>query len=174
MRSKGLAGRWERAIRGPVELVRCCEVERLVWVLAVVDLTPAVEGGLGVLEAAQWIEGQHFGGQAAVEALVLAAALRMVRLGVDGLHAELEQPQLQRRPLSGPAAAPWRAVVDIDRLGQAMVAESPFQASSHGLRLLVGAGRQADGEARMVVDHRQGMQPGATVQAHAALEVHLP
>jgi hypothetical protein len=90
--------------------------------LAVVDMAPAVEGGLRRVEAVQGLHrsgpGKDFRFEAAMQALVLAAALRMIRPAVDGFDAELEQPEAQRRPLAGLAAAPGRAVVDIDRIGE--------------------------------------------------------
>ena len=54
------------------------------------------------------------------------------------------------------------------------MAERHLQSCLHGLRLLVGAGRKPNGEARMIVDDGQRMQPRATTQSHLPLDVHLP
>ncbi len=58
--------------------------------LAVIDVAPAIEGGLRIVKAREGYEREHFGGKAAVEAFVLAATLRMIRLAVNGLDPELE------------------------------------------------------------------------------------
>ena len=74
--------------------------------LAIINMTPVVQGGLRVVDACERHDREHLGGKAAVEALILAAPLWMVGLGVNGLDAELEQPEAQRGPLARPAAAP--------------------------------------------------------------------
>jgi hypothetical protein len=137
-------------------------------------MAPAIEGGLRILKTRKRREREHFRLEAAVEALVLAAPLRMIGSAVNGLDAELEQPDAQRRPLAGPATAPGRAVIDIDLFRQAVMAERRLQPCLHGLCLLVGASRKPHGEARMIIDDGQRMQPGAATQSHLPLEVHLP
>ena len=61
--------------------------------LAIIDMAPAIEGCLRIVEAHERREREHFGGKAAMEALVLATPLRMIGLAVNGLDAELEQPE---------------------------------------------------------------------------------
>jgi len=61
--------------------------------LAVIDMAPAIESSLRVVEACERCEREHFGRKAAVEALIFATSLRMIRLAVNGLDAELQQPE---------------------------------------------------------------------------------
>ncbi len=98
----------------------------------------------------------------------------MVGPTVDQLDAELEQPHAQPGPALPGGVTPGRAVVDEDRLGQPIATEGRLQVRLHGLGLLIGAGLQARGEARVVVDDGQRVTPLATGQRHPALEVHLP
>src|SRR5579863_7012946 len=109
-----------------------------------------------------------------MEALVLAAALRVVGTAVDQIDAELEQPHAEPGPALARGVAPGRAVVDEDRLWQAVAAEGRDQVSLHRAALLIGAGRKARREARVVVDHGQRMAALAAGQGDPALEVHLP
>ncbi len=54
------------------------------------------------------------------------------------------------------------------------MAERCLQPHFHGLCLLVGTGRKSHGEARMIVNDGQRIQPRTAAQSHASLEVHLP
>ena len=142
--------------------------------LRVVEKSPAVEALLHLIEIAEGPCGKDLCFKCAVEALVLAAALRMVGTGMDDLDAELEQEDAERRPLAGHAAAPGRSVVDIEGIRQAVEAEGAFQQRPYRLRPLVAAGRKAEREARVIVEHGERMAPSAFTDLHAALEVHLP
>src|SRR6202000_3034696 len=75
----------------PVATGRGRQVQPLVGPLEVVDFAPAVEGALRLGEAGEALEREDLGLEGAVEALVLAAALRVVGARVDQLDAELEQ-----------------------------------------------------------------------------------
>jgi hypothetical protein len=109
-----------------------------------------------------------------VEALVLAAALRVIRPAVQHANAELEQPDAEPGPALAGCVAPWRAVVDKERLRQSVVAEHPLQALLHRGGLLVAAGLQPHRIARMVIHNGQRMTASAARQRDVALEVHLP
>jgi hypothetical protein len=50
------------------------------------------------VEAAELLQREHFGLERAVETLVLAAALRMVRPAVHDIDAQLEQPHAELGP----------------------------------------------------------------------------
>ena len=93
---------------------------------------------------------------------------------MDQLDAELEQPHAKmREALSGPIA-PRVAVVDIHCIRQPVASERPLQSAANRGVLLIGAGRQANRVARMVVYHRQRMAGDPVGEPHPALEVHLP
>ena len=109
-----------------------------------------------------------------METLVLAAALRVIGPAVQHGNAELEQPDGQPGPALTRRNAPGPAVVDEERLRQSITPEHQRQPLLHRVALFVGAGRQADGIARMIIDHRQGMAAHLAGKPHPALEVHLP
>ena len=140
----------------------------------IVDCAPGIEGALHLGEIAEALEREHLGLQRAVEALVLAAALRMIGSAVQDSDAELEQPHAEPGPALAGGIAPRVAVVDEEGLRQAVAAERQLQPVLHGAALLVGAGRKAQIVARMVVDHGQRMASAAARKRHVALEVHLP
>ncbi len=91
--------------------------------LEVVELAPGIERSLGLGKAAEAAQREQLGLERAVEALVLAAALRMVGPGVDEPDLELGQPDPQLGPAGALAVAPRPAIVDEQRLGQPMAAE---------------------------------------------------
>src|ERR1700710_338870 len=109
-----------------------------------------------------------------MEAFVLTAALRMIRTAVDDPDAELEQPYLEPRPALARRVSPRRAVVDEERIRQAVVAEGPLQPLAHGLAALIRTGLQAKIVARMIVHHRQRMALRIVAKPDPAFEVHLP
>ena len=109
------------------------------------------------------------------EALVLAAALRMIRPGMDEPDAELGEPDAEPGPgcaagiaprtchcrRTAPSGRPWRRKM------------RSSLARTVGL-LLVGAGLQAGAEARMIVDQGQRVARASVAEPDPALEVHLP
>lgn len=103
----------------------------------VVDVAPAVEGLLRLGMAGECRKGEDLCLEAAMEAFVLAAALRVVGCGVDEVDGELEQPDAQLCPLIGHAGAPWRTVIGIDGHRQSVVTQDRLHPRVHGLHALV-------------------------------------
>jgi hypothetical protein len=68
------------------------KLERLVRLLGVVDVAPAVEGALGSGEIGEGRSGQYLGLEAAMEAFVLAHGLWMIGPRMADLDAMLDQP----------------------------------------------------------------------------------
>src|SRR5436305_9205467 len=125
--------------------------------LEIVDFAPGVEGALRLGEVAEAAQREHLGIERAMEALVLTAALRMIGTAVNDADAELEQPYLEPRPVLPRRVSPGRAVVDEERIRQAVAAEGHLQPIAHGVAALIGASLQAKVIARMIVHHRQRM-----------------
>jgi hypothetical protein len=67
--------------------------------LEVIDLAPGIEGALGLVQALESLQSEDFVMQGAVEAFVLAAALGVVRPGIDRLDTQLEQPYPKPGPV---------------------------------------------------------------------------
>ena len=97
----------------------------------------------------------------------------MVGAAVAEADAEAQQPDAERGVRRGRTIAPGRAVVDDDPFRQAVTTECRLKMPLHRLALLVATGRQAQVEARAVVQHGQRMA-AARGQGKMALEVHLP
>src|SRR5258707_14628002 len=76
----------------PVTTCRHLLSKRLMRPLEIVDLAPGIESTLRLGEIAKAAQCQHLDGKRAVEAFVLAAALRVVRAAMNDLDAELEKP----------------------------------------------------------------------------------
>lgn len=89
-----------------------------------------------------------------MEAFVLAPALRMIRAAMNDPDAELEQPYLKPCPALARGVSPRRAIVDEERIRQAVTAEGQLQPLTHGVAALIGASLQAQVIARMIVHHR--------------------
>jgi len=109
-----------------------------------------------------------------VEALILAAALRVVGPAVQEIDAELDEPHTEPGEALSRAVAPRRAVVDEHRIRQAILAKGPVKGATHRGLLFIGTGGKADGIARVVVHHRQRMASLPIGERHPAFEVHLP
>src|SRR5256885_5369039 len=109
-----------------------------------------------------------------MEAFILAAALRVVRTTVNDGDAELEKPYRKPCPSFTRGVSPGRAIVDEERLRQAVVAEGSFQAATSGAAGLIGESLQAQVIARVIVYYRQWMALRLIAKPHPALEVHLP
>src|SRR3954468_4962406 len=73
-----------------VAAARYLLVERFMRPLEIVDFAPGVEGALRFGEIAEAAQRKHLGLERAVEALVLAAALWMIRPAVNDADTELE------------------------------------------------------------------------------------
>ena len=127
--------------------------------LRVVDVAPAVEGALGSGEIGKGWAGQHLGLEAAVEAFVLAHGLRMIGPRMADPDAVLDQPDPERSERATRSVAPGRAVVGDQPLRQAVAAEGDDELLPDRLGPLVGTGRKHHGEARVIVEHGQRMQP---------------
>lgn len=93
-----------RAVARPIAACRCLLAERLVRPFEIINPAPLIEGALDVDEPAERAQREHLGLEGAVEALVLAAALRMIRPAVDELDAELEQPDSEPREVLAEAS----------------------------------------------------------------------
>jgi hypothetical protein len=102
-------------------------VESFVRAFEIVEGAPLIEGALDGRQVFEAREGEDFGFERAVEALIFASALRVIRAAVDQPDPELEEPDAQPRPRLGEREAPRPAVVDEHRLGQAIEPERGFQ-----------------------------------------------
>src|ERR1700745_3450727 len=118
-------------------------IERLVGPLEVVDLAPLVESALHFGQIAKAPQREDFILERAMEALVLAPALWAIRPAVQDLDAELQQPHGKPGPARLRGIAPGAAVVDEQRLWQAIAAEGCLQMALHRDALFIGAGLQA-------------------------------
>src|SRR4029077_20752479 len=139
----------------------------------VVDVALALEGALTFLDVAEGSLAQHFGFEAGMEALVLAHGLGKVGPAVADGDAQTDEPDTQRViGMLGPIAL-GRAVVGDDLARQPEALEGFVQMTAHSLRSLVGAGRQAEREAGVIVEHGQRMAASGRY-GEVALVVHLP
>src|ERR1700674_3911371 len=109
-----------------------------------------------------------------MEALVLAAALRMVGARMQDIDAKLQQPDTKSRPTLARGITPGCAVVDEESFRQTILTEHPLQALLYRVCLLIGASLQTYGVTRMIVQDGQGMAPARVGQFDPTLEVHLP
>src|SRR5579862_371939 len=150
------------------------EAERIVRPQQVVALAKGVELVLAMFEAGEVEVAQDLELERAMEALVLALGLRMIRTAVGNPNPEPNQPQTKAGERLSPGRAPRRTVIHQHRRRQAVAAKSLGQRRAHGLLALVGAGLEHQREARMVVEHGQRMAAGAVEEREVALEVHLP
>src|ERR1700730_5658329 len=150
------------------------EAERVVRTHQVVAVAEAIELALAVLEAGEVEVAQDFELKRAMEALVLALGLRMIRTTVADSDAEPNQPQAKGGERVISLRAPRSAVVHQNRGRQAIAAKGVDEHGAYGFATLVGAGLKHQREARMVVEHGQRMAAGAIEEGEVALEVHLP
>src|SRR3984893_14365688 len=150
------------------------EAERVVRTHQVVTVAEAIELALAMLEAGEGEVAQDFELKRAMEALVLALGLRMIRTTVADSDAEPNQPQGKGGERVIRLRAPWSAVVHQHRGRQAIAAKGVDEQRAYGFATLVGAGLKHQREPRMVVEHGQRMAAGAVEAREVALEVHLP
>src|SRR5580658_1101903 len=149
------------------------EPQRLVRPLVIVDRPPCVEGALAGSEIAKAVPVQDLGLQRAMEALVLALRLRMVRPAMRDADPQPHQPRREHGEGLSPGIAPRRAVVHQHRERQAVAAEQPDQARANGGVLLIAAGFQPHRIARVIVKHGERMTASPD-HREMALEIHLP
>lgn len=79
------------------------------WSLEIIDLTPGIEGVLRLGEIAEAAQREHLGVECAVEALVFAAALRVIGTTVNNRDASLRSHtanRVQRSPDGSPQGVP--------------------------------------------------------------------
>src|ERR1051325_1039410 len=119
----------------PITAGRRLLTERLVRTIEIVAVAPAIEGALHGGEIAEAFQREHLGFERAVEALVLAAALRVPRPAVDDAHAELEQPDAELGPGLLQRVTPRSAIIDEHGLRQAVAAEGRLQMPLNGRAL---------------------------------------
>ena len=139
----------------------------------VVLVPPGIEGSLPRVQVGPGRLPPKVALQRAVEALVLAQRLRVVRAAMADGDPQAAQPDGERgvgmrRPL-----APGTAVVDQQAGGQSVALEDRDQVGAHGGSALIGAGGQAEGIARVVVEDGEGVA-AASAAGPAGFEVHLP
>src|SRR6185437_11481076 len=105
---------------GSIAIGRHGQVQRIVWPMMIVVVSPSVEGLLGLVEMIEGAARQQLGVERTVEALVLAVVLRMERRAVPWRHAMLDQPYAQPGEPLLAAVAPRAAIVGQHDLGQAI------------------------------------------------------
>ena len=165
---------WQRTRAWPIPVRWHIVVQGLVWALGIVNVPPTVERVLEFAAGSKCRHRQHFGLQRAMETLILAFGLRMMRARVDDVDAELEQPDTEFGPSNLRASTPRHTVVDQECVRQAIAPKRPLEVLLNRLTLLIGAGLQAQGIARMVIDHGERVTHLSIAQSEAPLEVHLP
>src|SRR5579871_6205000 len=159
---------------GSITICRHVEVQCLVWSIEIVDGAPLVERSLDIGKVPVSPEGEDLSLQCAMEAFVLPPALRMIGPAVNDSNPELEKPHRQPGPTIFKGEAPGTSIIDEHGIGQSVATERRLEMSAHRRALFVGAGSQAQREARVIVQHRQRMAGHAVLQRTMALEVHLP
>ncbi len=95
--------------------------------LEVVDFAPSIESALYICQILEALQGEDLFVERPMKALVLAATLRVIGAAVEEFDAELDQPHAQSGPMPARGIAPRRAVVDEDRIGQAITVERRLQ-----------------------------------------------
>src|SRR2546421_12797861 len=110
-----------------------------------------------------------------MEALVFALCLRVPGPAMTDRNAQADQPGGEGRMAAlRTGSSPRRAVVAQDTLRHSMLSEAVRQRLLNRVRPLVGAGREHETEARVIVEHRQRMTALTAKQPKMAFEVHLP
>ena len=142
------------------------------WPLEVIDLAPLIERALHLGEITEASKREYFILERTME--VLAAALWVIRPAVQDGDAELQEPHTKPGPACLRGIPPGAAVVDEQRLWQAIATEGHLQMALHRDALFIGAGLEARHIARMVVHHGQRMAAHPIAEPDPALEVHLP
>jgi len=148
--------------------------DAVVWASVVIDRAPGIEGVLRLVEAGEGAAGQDLGLQRAMEAFVLALRLGVIGPAMGQANIQVHQPDPKSGMLAAPAAAAGRAVVRQDTPRQAIAAERRLQPATHRIGPLVGARLDHKRIARVIVQHREWMQPRPALQWHMTLAVHLP
>lgn len=152
---------------------RRLHIDGLVRSLKVVALPPGVEVALGVEQIIETLTGQKFELQGAMEALVLAECLRMIRPRVRDFDAELNEPYTEQGEGTIERISPGRAVVGRDTVRESVAAEGVGKCAFHGVALLIGAGAQTEIESGVVIEDGQGVAALAVVHGDMPFEIHL-
>src|SRR5690625_318258 len=114
----------------------------------VVDLAPDIEGLLRMLQRVKTAPVEDLRLECAVEALILAIGLRMVRAAETEADALSDQPDGQVGQLSGLArGAPRLAIVRVDAHRQSIAPEDPGQALTYREVALIVTGLDGQVEA---------------------------
>src|SRR5581483_5984781 len=121
-------------------------VQRLMRPIEIVDASPMVQRALDIGKFTVALEGEYLGLQRAMEAFVLASALRMIGPAVDHPDAKLQKPDRQPGPGVLKRKAPGAAIVDEHRIGQPVTAECLRKMSPYCRALLVVTSGQAQRE----------------------------
>ena len=151
------------------------ETQGLVRTFKIVEVAPLVEAFLRNSEVVEAFIAQDLGLERAMETLVFALGLRMMRATVAQTHAESQKPYFESREVAfgpGRGVGSPPSVVTEDDLGQAVATHN--RPGLDGLFLLIRTRFQAQGKATVVVEHRQGIAPSAAGERKVALEIHLP
>ncbi len=154
-------------------LSRDVQAECFVRSLAVVDVSPALEVALTVLEAREAMARDELLVEGSMEAFVLAECLGMVGARMNEADPQSREPDAELGEAMSGEAAPWRAIIDEYALGQAIAAEGRGQDLFDSGALLIGTRVQGEIEPGVVVEHGQGMTPSGR-SGEVTLEVHLP
>src|ERR1043165_7048726 len=115
-------------------------LECLMWPLEVIDLAPLIERALHLGEITEASKREYFILERTMEALVLTAALWVIGPAVQNLNAELQEPHTRPGPTCFRGIAPGPAVVDEQRVWQAVAAEGCLQVVLYRDALFIGAG----------------------------------
>ena len=148
--------------------------QRLVRPQMVIDRAPLVQA---LLQGSQIGKGrpiEDLGFQRAMETLLFALGLRMVRPAVTNPNAQPQQPDRQRSVGMLAITAPGRAVIQQHPLRQSITAKGFGQPLLNRVPPLIAAPLQTDGIAGMIVQHRQRVTAGAIAQGKMPFEIHLP
>jgi hypothetical protein len=138
----------------------------------IVYLTPFIESLLTVDKVSESTSLKHFGFKGAMEPLIFALGLRVVRPSVRNSDAQTHKPNSERgiRTFSG---TPLRAVIHDHSEREAIAAEYEFKTVLYHFSLLTIACFNSQSKARMVIKNGQRITLDLGCRK-VALEVHLP
>ena len=108
------------------------QAERIMGTHQVVAITKGIELALAVFEAGEVEVAQDFELERAMEALVLALGLRMIRTAMGDADPEPNQPQTKGGERLRSGRTPRRAIVHQHRGRQAVAAKGLGQHRAHG------------------------------------------
>lgn len=149
------------------------QVQSVVRALEVVDVAPVIEGVLRVGEVGEGTTSKQLVAEGAMEAFVFALSLRVVGTGVRDVDAQPDEPCGEGSEVVITLAAPGRAIVHGDALGQTLGPEDRRKPLLDGLGTLIAARLESQSEAGVIVEDGERMTAGC-IGSEVALEVHLP